>query len=72
MDSAYFLETLAGNFMDVVQYNGDNRGFEVRIDACQTTSVKHHKTCILDAVTDYFGVNQPIADISCQQLLSLK
>ncbi|XP_075892988.1 thymus-specific serine protease [Nelusetta ayraudi] len=27
-DSAYLLETLAGNFMDVVQYNGDNRGFE--------------------------------------------
>uniref|UniRef100_A0A3Q2FIF7 Serine protease 59, putative n=1 Tax=Cyprinodon variegatus TaxID=28743 RepID=A0A3Q2FIF7_CYPVA len=27
-DSAYFLETLAGNFMDVVQYNEDNRGFE--------------------------------------------
>lgn len=30
MDAAYFLETLAGNFMDVVQYNEDNRGFEVR------------------------------------------
>ncbi|KAG7471076.1 hypothetical protein MATL_G00120580 [Megalops atlanticus] len=28
MDSAYFLETLAGNFMDVVQYNEDNREFE--------------------------------------------
>ncbi|TRY99904.1 hypothetical protein DNTS_004337 [Danionella cerebrum] len=28
MDSAYFLETLAGNFMDVVQYNEDNRDFE--------------------------------------------
>ncbi|XP_034404108.1 thymus-specific serine protease isoform X2 [Cyclopterus lumpus] len=28
MDSAYFLELLAGNFMDVVQYNADNRGFE--------------------------------------------
>lgn len=28
MDSAYFLETLAGSFMDVVQYNEDNRGFE--------------------------------------------
>ncbi|XP_035768122.1 thymus-specific serine protease [Neolamprologus brichardi] len=28
MDSAYFLETLAGNFMNVVQYNEDNRGFE--------------------------------------------
>uniref|UniRef100_A0A3Q1F4D9 Serine protease 59, putative n=1 Tax=Acanthochromis polyacanthus TaxID=80966 RepID=A0A3Q1F4D9_9TELE len=28
MDSAYFLETLAGNFMEVVQYNEDNRGFE--------------------------------------------
>nr|XP_057935342.1 thymus-specific serine protease [Doryrhamphus excisus] len=27
-DSAYFLELLAGNFMDVVQYNEDNRGFE--------------------------------------------
>ncbi|XP_074534899.1 thymus-specific serine protease [Halichoeres trimaculatus] len=27
-DSAYFLETLAGNFMDVVQYNEDNRAFE--------------------------------------------
>lgn len=32
MDSAHFLETLAGNFMDVVQYNGDNRAFEVRND----------------------------------------
>lgn len=30
MDSAYLLETLAGNFMDVVQYNEDNRAFEVR------------------------------------------
>lgn len=28
-DSAYFLEILAGNFMDVVQYNQDNRAFEV-------------------------------------------
>ncbi|KAM4566757.1 thymus-specific serine protease [Odontesthes bonariensis] len=28
MDSAYFLETLAGTFMDVVQYNEDNRDFE--------------------------------------------
>ncbi|XP_024133525.1 thymus-specific serine protease [Oryzias melastigma] len=28
MDSAYFLEMLAGNFMDVVQYNEDNREFE--------------------------------------------
>ncbi|CAN9511156.1 unnamed protein product [Ophioblennius macclurei] len=28
MDSAYFLETLAGNIMDVVQYNEDNREFE--------------------------------------------
>lgn len=27
-DSAYFLESLAGNFMDVVQYNEDNRGFK--------------------------------------------
>ncbi|XP_020492543.1 thymus-specific serine protease [Labrus bergylta] len=27
-DSAYLLETLAGNFMDVVQYNEDNRAFE--------------------------------------------
>lgn len=32
MDSAYLLETLAGNFMDVVQYNEDNRAFEV----CET------------------------------------
>uniref|UniRef100_A0A668A8S4 Serine protease 59, putative n=1 Tax=Myripristis murdjan TaxID=586833 RepID=A0A668A8S4_9TELE len=28
MDSAYLLEMLAGNFMDVVQYNQDNREFE--------------------------------------------
>uniref|UniRef100_UPI00398E61FE thymus-specific serine protease n=1 Tax=Pristiophorus japonicus TaxID=55135 RepID=UPI00398E61FE len=28
MDSGYLLETLAGNFMDVVQYNKDNRAFE--------------------------------------------
>ncbi|XP_031429917.1 thymus-specific serine protease [Clupea harengus] len=28
MDSAHFLESLAGNFMDVVQYNEDNRAFE--------------------------------------------
>ncbi|KAF3848122.1 hypothetical protein F7725_021150 [Dissostichus mawsoni] len=33
MDSAYFLETLAGNFMDVVQYNEDNRGFEAMSDS---------------------------------------
>lgn len=32
MDSAQFLETLAGNFMEVVQYNEDNRAFEVRND----------------------------------------
>lgn len=40
MDSAYLLETLAGNFMDVVQYNEDNRGFEVR------KKVKDHKMLI--------------------------
>ncbi|KAM9734008.1 thymus-specific serine protease [Menidia menidia] len=28
MESAYFLETVAGSFMDVVQYNQDNRDFE--------------------------------------------
>ncbi|XP_023699734.1 thymus-specific serine protease [Paramormyrops kingsleyae] len=28
MDIPYFLETVAGNFMDVVQYNEDNREFE--------------------------------------------
>ncbi|XP_064418430.1 thymus-specific serine protease [Latimeria chalumnae] len=28
MDTAYFLEALAGNFMNVVQYNEDNRAFE--------------------------------------------
>lgn len=39
MDSAQFLETLAGNFMDVVQYNGDNRAFEVRNDKkCYSSS----------------------------------
>ncbi|XP_076000535.1 thymus-specific serine protease [Genypterus blacodes] len=27
-DTAYFLEAVAGNFMDVVQYNQDNREFE--------------------------------------------
>ena len=31
IDSAYLLETLAGTFMDVVQYNEDNRAFEVRL-----------------------------------------
>lgn len=29
MDSGYLLEALAGGFMDVVQYNEDNRAFEV-------------------------------------------
>lgn len=38
MDSAQFLETLAGNFMDVVQYNGDNRAFEVRNDKYYSSS----------------------------------
>lgn len=38
MDSAYFLEMLAGNFMDVVQYNEDNRAFEVR----QSTHAKQY------------------------------
>uniref|UniRef100_A0A3Q3WZB5 Uncharacterized protein n=1 Tax=Mola mola TaxID=94237 RepID=A0A3Q3WZB5_MOLML len=28
MDSAYLLETVTGNFVDVVQYNEDNRAFE--------------------------------------------
>lgn len=44
MDSAYLLETLAGNFMDVVQYNEDNRGFEVgesrHITNISKTSIK--------------------------------
>lgn len=39
MDSAYFLETLAGNFMDVVQYNEDNRGFEGAIGTNITIQV---------------------------------
>lgn len=39
MDSAQFLETLAGNFMDVVQYNEDNRAFEVRSDKYYSLSV---------------------------------
>ncbi|XP_067364195.1 thymus-specific serine protease isoform X2 [Channa argus] len=38
-DSAYFLETLAGNFMDVVQYNEDNRGFEGAIGSNITIKV---------------------------------
>lgn len=33
MDSAYLLESLAGNFMDVVQYNEDNRAFEVCVSS---------------------------------------
>lgn len=37
-DFSYFLEMLAGNFMDVVQYNEDNRGFEVR----ETHAKQHH------------------------------
>lgn len=39
MDSAQFLETLAGNFMEVVQYNEDNRAFEVRSDKYYSLSV---------------------------------
>lgn len=39
MDSAQFLETLAGNFMEVVQYNEDNRAFEVRSDKCRRLSL---------------------------------
>ncbi|KAJ8256270.1 hypothetical protein COCON_G00184220 [Conger conger] len=38
-DSAYFLETLAGNFMDVVQYNQDNREFEGAIGTNITIQV---------------------------------
>ncbi|KAK2846863.1 hypothetical protein Q5P01_009862 [Channa striata] len=38
-DSAYFLEELAGNFMDVVQYNEDNRGFEGAIGSNITIKV---------------------------------
>lgn len=29
MDLIYFVESLAGNFMEVVQYNRDNRVFDV-------------------------------------------
>lgn len=29
MDSTYFVESLAGNFMEVAQYNRDNRASEV-------------------------------------------
>lgn len=39
MDSAYLLESLAGNFMDVVQYNEDNRAFEV----CERVHIVDHK-----------------------------
>ncbi|MBN3295719.1 YM67 protease, partial [Amia calva] len=39
MDLAYFLETLAGNFMDVVQYNEDNRQFEGAIGTNITIKV---------------------------------
>ena len=39
MDSAHFLESLAGNFMDVVQYNEDNRAFEVCVWLCVWVSV---------------------------------
>ncbi|XP_028817754.1 thymus-specific serine protease [Denticeps clupeoides] len=39
MDSAYFLESLAGNFMDVVQYNEDNREFEGAIGTNITIKV---------------------------------
>lgn len=38
-DSAYFLEILAGNFMDVVQYNQDNRAFEGAIGTNITIKV---------------------------------
>lgn len=40
MDSAYLLESLAGNFMDVVQYNEDNRAFEV----CEWVHIVDHTT----------------------------
>lgn len=40
MDSAQFLQTLAGNVMDVVQYNKDNRAFEVRgVKRCRLSLV---------------------------------
>lgn len=49
MDSAYFLETLAGNFMDVVQYNEDNRAFEVRrADTHSLTDVTPHQQSMCD------------------------
>ncbi|GLD52874.1 thymus-specific serine protease [Lates japonicus] len=37
-DFSYFLETLAGNFMDVVQYNEDNRGAEQLAEAVAQTN----------------------------------
>ncbi|XP_068601635.1 thymus-specific serine protease [Brachionichthys hirsutus] len=39
MDLGLFLETLAGNFMDVVQYNRDNREFEGVKDTGMTIKV---------------------------------
>lgn len=45
MDSAYLLESLAGNFMDVVQYNEDNRGFEVcELETMDRVHVVRHAT----------------------------
>ncbi|KAM6970123.1 thymus-specific serine protease [Aplochiton taeniatus] len=39
MDQAYLLESLAGNFMDVVQYNEDNREFEGAVGTNVTIKV---------------------------------
>lgn len=45
MDSAYLLESLAGNFMDVVQYNEDNRGFEVcELEMMDRVHIVRHTT----------------------------
>jgi len=58
MDSAYLLESLAGNFMDVVQYNEDNRAFEV----CEVTVY----VCVRDTHVEHKHGNDMIRIKRCR------
>ncbi|KAL2096293.1 hypothetical protein ACEWY4_008441 [Coilia grayii] len=67
MDSAHFLEALAGNFMDVVQYNQDNRAFEGVVGTNITIKV----LCDVMADASLGGVYERYAAVSRLMLHTL-
>ncbi|XP_037534378.1 thymus-specific serine protease [Nematolebias whitei] len=72
MDSAYFLETLAGNFMDVVQYNEDNREFEGVVGGNITIKVlcgMMANTSLGDPYARYAAVARLMTDTFSQKCL---